>query len=123
LLPSHVLSKEQNSIAILERAVEAMADAQDGAVDHDLDMLPQLTGRCIPEGTLELRMALAQTAKHRADGVARLKRQIETDPIATAAPDVRVTQATVSTWTCASPCAKAVSRSTSEGTAWHLSPP
>jgi hypothetical protein len=40
LLPPHILPKQQNTIAVLELAIQTVADAQDGAIDHDLDMLP-----------------------------------------------------------------------------------
>jgi len=40
LLPPHILPKQQNTIAVLELAIQPVADAQDGAIDHDLDMLP-----------------------------------------------------------------------------------
>jgi len=51
-LPSHILPKQQNTIAVLELAIQAVTDAQDGAIDHDLDVLPKLAGRWIPECTL-----------------------------------------------------------------------
>jgi hypothetical protein len=73
LLPTHILPKQQDAIAVLELAIQAMPDAKDGTIDHDLDMLPQLTRGCIPEGTLQLWIALAQTTQHGADGVIRGK--------------------------------------------------
>ena len=54
LLPPHILPKQQDVIAVFELTIEAVANAQDGAIDHDLDVLPQLTGCGIPERTLQL---------------------------------------------------------------------
>jgi hypothetical protein len=48
----HILSEQQDSITIAQLAVEAMAYAEDGPVDHNLDMRSQLARLRIPEGVL-----------------------------------------------------------------------
>ena len=91
-----ILAKQQHAIAIFELAIQAMADAEDGAIDHDLDMLPQLTRRCIPECVLELRKALAQTTntvRTVSPGSRARSKPIRSLPLP---PTYRVTQATVS---------------------------
>ena len=59
-LAPHVLPEEQDAIAMVQLAVEAVAHPQDGAIDHDFDMLGQLTRLRIPEGILQLWKTFAQ---------------------------------------------------------------
>ena len=52
MLSPHILPKQQNAIAVLELAIQAVADAQDGTIDYNLDVLSQFARLWIPERAL-----------------------------------------------------------------------
>src|SRR5206468_1161271 len=53
-LAAHELAEQRDVIALLERRVELVRDAEDGIVDHDLDVLAELRVVGTPECRVEV---------------------------------------------------------------------